>query len=187
MKILVACECYGKVRRAFRALGHDAYSCDLSPSKDGEEIYHLQGDVMNALYDEWDMLIGFPPCTDLSSSGAAWFVGKRADGRQQEAIALFMSLAQANVKKICIENPVGIMSTLYRKPDQIIEPWQFGHDERKMTCLWLKNLPPLKPTLFKPGFESRIHKMPPSKDRGILRSETYQGIADAMADQWGRN
>ena len=135
---------------------------------------------------EWDMIIAFPPCTHLAVSGARWFEEKRKDGRQQEAIYLFMHLAFAQCPRIAIENPVGIMSTVWRKPDQIIQPWQFGHGETKATCLWLRGLPLLQPTNIVEGREQRIWKMPPGKDRGKLRSKTYQGIADAMAEQWGK-
>lgn len=183
MKILIACEYSGKVRDAFIAKGHDAISCDILPTeKPGP---HYAGDVRDILSDNWDMLIGFPPCTHLASSGARWFKEKQADGRQQEGIDFFMLLADANIPRICLENPVGVMSTHYRKPDQIIQPWQFGHGETKATCLWLKGLPNLVPTNIVEGREPRMWKLPPSKDRAKIRSETYQGIADAMADQWG--
>ena len=184
MNVLIACEFSGIVREAFKGRGHYAMSCDLLPTeKDG---LHYGGDVLNIFDDYvWDMMIAFPPCTHLAVSGARWFKDKKADGRQQEAIDFFMLLANAPIPKIAIENPVGIMSTEWRKPDQIIQPWQFGHGETKATCLWLKNLPELYPTNIVNGRESRIHKMSPSEDRSKLRSITYQGIADAMADQWG--
>jgi len=183
MKILVACEYSGKVRDAFTARGHDVMSCDLLPTeKPGN---HYTGSVFDILNDGWDMLIGFPPCTHLASSGARWFKEKQADGRQQAGIDFFMVLANADIPKIALENPIGIMSSKYRKPDQIIQPWQFGHGETKATCLWLKGLPLLNPTDIVEGREQRMWKMPPSKDRAKLRSETYQGIADAMAAQWG--
>jgi hypothetical protein len=191
MSILVACEFSGIVRDAFRKKGHDTISCDLLPSKkpspDGWDC-HYRGDVLELLNDPqyaFDMMIAFPPCTHLAVSGARWFKEKKIDGRQQAGIDFFMSLVNAPVEKIAIENPIGIMSTHYRKPDQIIHPWQFGHGETKATCLWLKNLPKLQPTNIVKGRENRIHRMPPSKDRGQLRSITYQGIADAMAEQWG--
>lgn len=133
----------------------------------------------------WDMLIAFPPCTHLAVSGARHFEAKRKDGRQKSAIDFFMALIHADIPMIAVENPIGIMSTVYRKPDQIIQPWQFGHGETKATCLWLKNLPKLRPTKIVSGREARIHKMPPSKDRWKLRSKTYSGIAMAMASQWG--
>lgn len=183
MRILIACEYSGKVRDAFISRGHEAVSCDiLETEKPGP---HYKGNVRDILNDGWDMLIGFPPCTHLASSGARWFKEKQADGRQQEGIDFFMLLANANIPRICLENPVGIMSTQYRKPDQIIQPWQFGHGETKATCLWLKGLPNLVPTNIVEGREPRMWKLPPSKDRAKIRSETYQGIADAMADQWG--
>lgn len=181
MKVLIGCEFSGVVREAFRRRGHDAWSCDLLPS-DG---CHIQGDVLGLLDVGWDLFIAHPPCTDLAVSGARWFPAKRASGEQQRSIEFFLALANTDIPKIAVENPIGIMSTIYRKPDQIIQPWQFGHGETKATCLWLKNLPPLRPTQVVDGRDARIHKMPPSPDRGRLRSITYQGIADAMAQQWG--
>ena len=183
MKILVACEYSGKVRDAFIRAGHDAVSCDILPTeKPGP---HHQGSVLDILDDGWDMMIAFPPCTHLASSGARWFAEKRADGRQQEGSDFFMRMINAPIERIAVENPIGIMSRTYRKPDQIIQPWQYGHGETKATCLWLKNLPLLQPTCVVEGREPRMWKLPPSKDRAKLRSETYQGIADAMALQWG--
>lgn len=182
MKVLVACECFGKVKNAFRAKGHDAWSCDLMHDESSSK-YHIRGDVLKVLNNSWDMLIAFPPCTDLAVSGARWFEGKRME--QGRAIWFFAQLALSPIERICIENPIGIMSTIWRKPDQIIQPWQFGHGETKATCLWLKNLPKLTPTNIVEGREPRIHKMPPSKDRGKLRSITYDGYAQAMAEQWG--
>lgn len=185
MRILIACEFSGVVRRAFRKRGHESWSCDLLPSDDNSE-FHFTQDIDDMLrHKGWDMMIAFPPCTHLAVSGARHFEAKRKDGRQQEAINFFMKLINTDIPKIAVENPIGIMSTVYRKPDQIIQPWQFGHGETKATCLWLKNLPELKPTKIVSGRESRIHRLPPSKDRWKLRSITYQGIADAMADQWG--
>ena len=175
MKVLIGCEYSGKVRRAFRGIGHDAWSCDLLPSSDGSE-FHIRGDVIARLADGWDMLIAFPPCTHLASSGARWFKEKRADGRQQQGIDFFMALALSSIPRIAIENPIGIMSTVYRKPDQIIQPWQFGHGETKATCLWLKDLPKLEPTNVVEGREQRIWRMAPSKDRAHKRSETYEGM-----------
>lgn len=183
MRILVACEYSGKVRDAFAARGHHAVSCDLLPTERPGPHYH--GSVLDILDNSWDMLIGFPPCTHLASSGARWFGQKRADGRQQQGIDFFMALANANIPKIAIENPVGIMSSVFRKLDQIIQPWQFGHGETKATCLWLKNLPKLVPTDIVSGREQRIWRMGPSADRAKVRSETYDGIARAMAEQWG--
>ena len=184
MRVLVACEYSGKVREAFRKLGHDAWSCDLLPADDNSP-YHIQGDVLEILNDGWDLMIAHPPCTDLAVSGARHFAAKIADGRQQAALDFVQALLDAPIDKIALENPVSVISSKIRKPDCIIQPWQFGHGETKKTCLWLKNLPKLEPTNIVEGRENRIWKMPPSKDRWKLRSETYQGIADAMANQWG--
>jgi hypothetical protein len=184
MKVLVACEYSGIVRDAFIALGHDAMSCDLLPTeKPGP---HYQGDIFDVIDYPWDIGIFHPPCTDLSVSGARHFVAKRMDGRQQASVAFFMRLvrASAHIPGTGFENPVCIMSSLYRKPDQIIQPWQFGHGETKSTCLWLKGLPLLQPTNIVSGRDDRIHKMPPSPDRWKERSKTYQGVADAFAAQW---
>ena len=183
MKVLIACEFSGIVREAFARLGHDAWSCDLLPTEIPGK--HYQGDVMDILCEDWDLMIAHPPCTDLASSGARWFPKKRADGRQLRSIDFFMTLVIASIPKIAIENPIGIMSSFYHKPDQIIQPWQFGHGETKATCLWLKNLPPLQPTNIVDGRETRIHRMPPGPDRWKERSRTYTGIAEAMAEQWG--
>lgn len=183
MRILIACEESQEVCKAFRARGHEAYSCDLLPCSGGHPEWHIQGDAIDVLTrDYWGLKIGFPPCDHLAVSGARWFEGKRRDGRQQKGIEFFLRMAE-----LCdaIENPIGIMSTIYRKPDQIIQPWQFGHGETKATCLWLKNLPLLKPTNIVDGREQRIWKLPPSADRAKLRSKTFSGIAAAMADQWG--
>lgn len=183
MRVLVACEFSGIVRDAFIARGHDAMSCDMLPSdRPGP---HYQADVRDVLHGCWDLMIAHPPCTDLSVSGARHFEAKRMDGRQARSVAFFMEMIRAPIPRIAVENPVSIMSRLYRSPDQIVQPWQFGHGETKTTCLWLKNLPRLKPTNEVEGRASRIHRMSPSPDRSKLRSETYQGIADAMADQWG--
>ena len=183
MRVLVACEYSGRVRDAFINGGHDAMSCDLLPTDSPGPHYH--GSVMDVLNDGWDLMIAHPPRTHLAGSGARHFAEKRADGRQQEAIDFFLALARAPIPRIAIENPVCIMSSVWRKPDQTIQPWQYGHGETKATCLWLKNLPHLVPTNIVSGRDARIHKMPPSADRWKLRSQTYQGIADAMADQWG--
>lgn len=183
MKVLIACEYSGRVRDAFIRNGHDAMSCDLLPTDAPGP--HYQGDVFDVINDGWDLMIGHPPCTDLAVSGARHFAAKRADGRQQKSIEFFMALANAPIERIAIENPICIMSSEWRKPDQIIQPWMFGHGETKATCLWLKNLPKLLPTEIVSGREPRIHKMPPSFDRWKKRSETYLGIAQAMADQWG--
>ena len=182
MKVLIACEYSGAVRDAFIALGHDAMSCDLLPTDAPGP--HYQGDVRDVLDYPWDLMIAHPPCTHLSVSGARHFVEKRKDGRQQSAVAFFMMLARANIPRIAIENPICVMSNFWRKPDQIIQPWQFGHGETKATALWLKCLPPLYPTNIVPGREARIHRMPPSADRWKLRSATYAGIAKAMSQQW---
>lgn len=185
MKVLVACEYSGAVRRAFRDCGHDAWSCDLLPAEDESE-HHFKCDVLSVFaHTEWDLLIAHPPCTHLAVSGARWFPAKRADGSQQAAIDFFMALVNAPVHRIAVENPVCIMSRLYRKPDQIIQPWQFGHGEVKATCLWLKNLPMLTPTNIVEGREARVHKMAPGPDRWKKRSRTLTGIANAMAQQWG--
>jgi len=186
MAILVACEESQAVTIELRKLGHEAYSCDLEECSGGHPEWHIQDDVLKYLDERWDMMIAFPPCTHLAVSGARWFAQKRADGRQQKAIDFFMKLANAPIHRIAIENPISIMSTVWRKPDQIIQPWQFGHGETKATCLWLKNLPLLRPTKIVSGREPRIWKMPPSKDRAKLRSKTYLGIAKAMAEQWGK-
>lgn len=184
MRVIVACEFSGVVREAFRKRGHDAWSCDLLPADDGSK-YHYQEDVWYLLdqSEKWDLMIAHPPCTHLAVSGARWFKEKQKE--QAEAIEFFMSLINAPIDKIAVENPISIMSTRYRKPDQIIQPWQFGHGETKATCLWLKNLPKLKPTNIVEGREARIHKMPPGPDRWKKRSITFQGIADAFAEQWG--
>lgn len=185
MKILVACEYSGAVRDAFRDKGHEAWSCDLLPSEGAYKSHHVCGDIKDLLgyrLQPWDMIIAFPPCTHLSVSGARWFKDKREE--QAEAIEFFMMFANHPCPRIAIENPIGIMSTRYRKPDQIIQPWQFGHGETKATCLWLKGLPKLQPTNIVEGREARIHRMPPGPNRARERSRTYQGIANAMAQQW---
>ena len=184
MKVLVACEYSGKVRDAFLALGHDAMSCDLlSTDVDGP---HYQGDVFDIINDGFDLMIAHPPCTHLAVSGARHFAAKQASGVQQEALQFVQRLLDAPIERIALENPISIISSRIRKPDQIIQPWMFGHGETKSTCLWLKNLPLLTPTNIVEGREARIHKMPPSADRWKKRSETYQGIASAMAQQWGK-
>jgi len=181
MKILVACERFKRVRDAFIAKGHNAWSCDIEPS----EGNHIQDDVLKHLNEDWNMMIAFPPCTDLAVSGARWFIEKQKDGRQQKSIEFFLKIAEADIKKKAIENPIGIMSTIYRKPDQIIQPYMFGHGETKATCLWLFNLPLLVPTDIVDGREQKVWRMPPSTERAAIRGMTYQGIADAMANQWG--
>jgi hypothetical protein len=185
MKILIACEYSGRVRDAFAELGHDAMSCDLLPSDALGK--HYQGDVFDIIHDGWDLMIAHPPCTHLAVSGARHFAAKQASGVQQEALDFVQRLLDAPIPKIALENPISIISSRIRKPDQIIQPWQFGHGETKATCLWLKGLPLLKPTNIVEGREPKVHKMPPSADRWKLRSTTYQGIADAMAQQWGTN
>ena len=184
MRILVACEESQTVTAAFRHLGHEAFSCDILPCSGGHPEWHMQADVARLLGPGWDMLIAFPPCTHLASSGARWFKEKRADGRQQQAVEFFMQIAEAPIFRIAIENPIGIMSTVWRKPDQIIQPWQFGHGETKATCLWLKGLPLLKPTNIVSGRDQRIWRMAPSPERSQQRSKTFVGIAAAMAAQW---
>jgi hypothetical protein len=183
MRVLVGCEFSGVVRDAFNRLGHEAISCDLLPTE--RPGPHYVGDVRDILFACWDLMIAHPPCHDLAVSGARHFQEKRLSGRQAHSIAFFMELTLAPIPRIAIENPVSIMSRLYRKPDQIIQPWQFGHGETKATCLWLKNLPPLRPTTIVEGREERVMALGPSPDRWKLRSITYHGIADAMAKQWG--
>jgi site-specific DNA-cytosine methylase len=181
MKVLVACEFSGTVRDAFIARGHDAMSCDLLPTeKPGP---HHQGSVLDILDHGWDLMIAHPPCTHLAVSGARWFKDKRKE--QEEALVFVRLLLDAPIERIALENPISIISSRIRKPDQIIQPYQFGHGETKATCLWLKGLTKLRPTDMVEGRETRIHKMPPSPDRWKERSRTYQGIANAMADQWG--
>lgn len=184
MRILVACEESQAVTIEMRRLGHEAYSCDILPCSGGHPEWHLQVKAQEMLKMKWDMILAFPPCTNLAVSGARYFAEKIADGRQQASIDFFLAFANANCEKIAIENPIGIMSSKWRKPDQIIQPWQFGHSETKATCLWLRGLPPLEPTDIVDGREQRIWKMPPSADRAKLRSKTYSGIARAMAEQW---
>lgn len=190
MRVLVACEYSGRVRDAFIAKGHEAMSCDLLPTE--KRGPHYQGDVRDVMDYPWDLMIAHPPCTDLSVSGAAWFEKKRMNGSQQMGASFFMMLAKSDIPRIAIENPICIMSRLWRKPDQIVQPWMFGHMEQKATCLWLKNLPVLYPTNdvkaqmmeLPKNKRERLHYLPPSQDRWKLRSETFQGIADAMAEQW---
>jgi site-specific DNA-cytosine methylase len=181
MRVLIACEFSATVRDAFRARGHDAWSCDLLPCE-GNPAWHYQGDVADVIDDGWDMMIAHPPCTHLAVSGARWF--KEKQGEQARALAFVQALLNAEISRIALENPVSIISSRIRKPDQIIQPWQFGHGETKATCLWLKGLPLLKPTKIVDGRAARVHKMPPGPDRWKERSRTYQGIADAMAEQW---
>jgi len=182
-RVLIGCEFSGRVRNAFRAAGHQAYSCDLLPAEDGS-AYHIEGDVLKVLeFDgRWDLLIAHPPCTHLAVSGARWFKDKQRE--QTEALEFVRALLDAPVPKICVENPISIISSKIRKPDQIIQPWQHGHGETKATCLWLKGLPKLVPTEIVPGREARVHRLPPGPDRWKERSRTLPGIAKAMAEQW---
>ena len=181
MRILIACEYSGTVRDAFAARGHDAWSCDLLPT---ERLgNHIHGDVLQHLHRNWDMMIAHPPCTHLAVSGARWFKDKLHE--QADALDFVRRLLDAPIPRIAIENPISIISSRIRKPDQIIQPWQFGHGETKATCLWLKDLPLLTPTNIVEGREARIHKMPPGPDRWKERSRTFEGIAQAMAQQWG--
>jgi site-specific DNA-cytosine methylase len=183
MRVLVACEYSATVRDAFRAKGFDAWSCDLLPTE-GDPRWHYEHDALEIAHGEpWDLMIAHPPCTHLAVSGARWFKDKQVE--QAEALEFVRALLDAPIPHIALENPVSIISSRIRKPDQVIQPWQFGHGETKATCLWLKNLPKLQPTNVVEGREARVHKMPPSADRWKERSRTYQGIADAMAEQWG--
>ena len=186
MKVLIACEYSGVVRDAFLRGGHEAMSCDILETESPGP--HYKGDLFDVIDYPWDLAIFHPPCTHLSVSGSRHFAEKKMDGRQQAAVSFFMRIVRqsAHIPKVAIENPVCIMSSLYRKPDQIIQPWQFGHGETKATCLWLKGLPLLTPTEIVEGREARIHRMPPSADRWKERSRTFQGVADAMAGQWGK-
>ena len=197
MRVLVACEESQTVTKAFRAIGHNAFSCDLLPASGGHPEWHLRADVRDVLACAlpWDMLIGFPPCDHLAVSGARWFPEKVADGRQQAGIDLFLALAHADVPRVAIENPVGIMSTVWRKPDQIVQPWYYGDEATKTTCLWLRNLPPLFATkvvgrgviqVVKSGRRlPEWYSNAPRKTRKIVRSRTFPGLAAAMAEQWG--
>jgi len=181
MRVLVACEFSGTVRDAFAARGHDAWSCDLLPSE--TEGQHIQGDVLAVLDQGWDLMVAHPPCTHLAVSGARWFKDKQVE--QAEALDFVRALLDAPIPRIALENPVSVISTKVRKPDQIIQPWQFGHGETKATCLWLKGLPKLAPTDVVDGRDAKVHRMPPSENRWRERSRTYGGIAAAMAEQWG--
>ena len=206
MKILVACEESQAVTIELRKLGHEAYSCDIEPCSGGHPEWHLQQDVIPLLKQHWDMIIAFPPCTHLSNAGAAYWKEKQADGRQQNAIDFFMMFADCGCNKVAIENPIGIMSNKYRKPDQIIQPWMFGDTASKRTCLWLKGLEKLAPTnivdkgefyrIKTPAKNGGTYSVPmwyqklsglPSEERSKMRSKTFPGIAKAMAEQWGLN
>jgi len=182
LRVLVACEFSGRVRDAFVDQGHDAWSCDLLPTE--QPGNHLQCDVFEIIGNGWDLMVAHPPCTHLAASGARWFKDKAKE--QKEALDFVELLLNAPVPMIALENPIGIISSQICEPDQIIQPWQFGHGETKATCLWLKNLWPLKPTKIVEGRDSRIHRMPPGEDRWKNRSRTYTGIAEAMAGQWGK-
>lgn len=205
MRVLVACEFSGIVREAFAKRGHDAWSCDLLPTEIPGN--HIQGDVLDILDDGWDLMIAHPPCTHLAISGARWFAEKRKDGRMQQGYEFFMGMINAPINKIAVENPIGVLSKMYRKPDQIIQPFWFGDSVQKATCLWLKNLPPLEKTnvvdrgmiyvdprgnkhggahtmLGKKAY-SPLMLLPRSEKRWMIRSRTFPGIANAMAEQWG--
>lgn len=192
MKILVGCELTGAVRDAFRTRGHDAWSCDLLGPEEYPHIFakqqfpsfHLKGDLRDYLSQSWDMLIVHPPCTHLASSGARWF-REKPKHLQKEALDFVRMLMELPISRICIENPVGVISTKIRKPDQIIQPWQFGHPVTKTTCLWLKRLPYLRPTNITVGRNDTIKRVADKKDRWLIRAKTYRGIAEAMAEQWG--
>lgn len=185
MKVLVACEYSGRVRDAFLALGHEALSCDLLPTDVPGP--HYQGDLFDVIDYPWDLAIVHIPCTDSSVSGARHFEAKKMDGRFYASNALWLNAwrRSAHIPRVCFEHPVSVISSLFRKPDQVVQPWMFGHGETKATCLWLRGLPLLHPTNVVEGRENRIHRLPPSADRWKLRSETFPGIASAMADQWG--
>jgi hypothetical protein len=184
VRVLVACEFSGVVREAFRRRGHDAWSCDLLPAEDGSK-FHYQDDCLQVIRTfDWDLMIAHPPCTFLAVSGARWFAERQKE--QRSAIKFVRSLASADIPRIAIENPIGVLSTKWRKPDQIIQPWMFGHGETKATCLWLKGLPLLVATKVVEGRHGRVWREAPSPERWKNRSRTYQGIADAMAEQWGK-
>lgn len=207
MKVLVACEESQEVCKAFRVLGHEAYSCDIQDCSGGHPEWHIKGDALEVIKQKWDLIIAHPPCTDLAVSGARWFKEKQADGRQQKSIDFFMEFINADCPRIAVENPVCIMSTIYRKPDQIIQPYEYGHPTKKTTCLWLKGLPKLKPTnIVEPETEEFLYSNGQLKKygKGIgeavyngkilawndpmtakIRSKTFSGIAKAMAEQWG--
>jgi hypothetical protein len=198
MRVLVACEESQAVCIAFRERGHEAYSCDILPCSGGHPEWHIIDDVLSHLNDGWDMMIAFPPCTHLACSGAAWFEQKRKDGRQQGGVKFFLEFTRTNIPKWAIENPIGIMSSEYKKPNQIIQPWQFGDSFSKSTCLWLHGIPILFPTKIvdkgkyiqyesgrrMPEWYAGLYKLKP-KERAKMRSKTFPGIAKAMAEQWG--
>lgn len=182
MRVLVACEFSGIVREAFSRQGHDAWSCDIINSEDNSNR-HMTGDVLGVLKEGWDLMIAHPPCTFLASSGARWFAKRPT--QQVHALAFVKAIAEAPIQRIAIENPIGVLSTKWRKPDQIIQPWMFGHGETKATCLWLKGLPRLVATNVVSGRIPRVHHASPGPDRWKERSRTLWGIAEAMAEQWG--
>ncbi len=182
MRVLVACEYSGRVRDAFRCHGHFAMSCDLLECEADSE-FHYQGPVQDIINDGWDLMVAHPPCTHLAVSGSRHF--HRKQRQQAEALDFVRFLMNSPIERWCIENPVSIISSAIRPPDQIIQPWEYGHGETKATCLWLKNLPKLRPTKCVEGREARIHMMPPGPDRWKERSRTFTGIAEAMGDQWG--
>lgn len=184
MRVLVCCEESQAIANAYRFFGVEAFSCDLKPCSGNHPEYHIQGDCFDYVFDSWDLIIAHPPCTDLCVSGARWFPAKIADGRQARSIDFFMRFVDLPCPRVCIENPIGIMSTVYRKPDQIIQPWQFGHPETKATCLWLKGLPPLIPTCVVAGRGHSVWRCPPGPERSVIRSKTFPGIASAIALQW---
>jgi hypothetical protein len=181
VRVLIACEFSGIVREAFRRRGHDAWSCDLLPTEIPGP--HYQTWLHNVIDSSFDLMVAFPPCTYLAVSGARWFKDKRNE--QDKAVIFVQNLMAAPIDQIAIENPIGVLSTRWRRPDQIIQPWQFGHGETKSTCLWLKHLPPLIPTKIVEGRMARVHREPPGPDRWKNRSRTYRGVAEAMAEQWG--
>ncbi|MDA3806308.1 MAG: hypothetical protein PF440_00200 [Thiomicrorhabdus sp.] len=195
MKVLIACEESQAVCIEFRKLGHEAFSCDILPTSGSHPELHIQGDVLEQLDKNWDMMIAFPPCTYLTISANKWYkdqperksgtlVGAKRRNARIKAIDFFMKLYNCDIPKIAIENPIGVMSSKFRKPNQVLQPWMFGHGETKATCLWLRNLPNLKPTNIVDGREQRLHRLPKTKDRAKLRSKTFLGIAAAMASQW---
>ena len=196
MKVLVACEESQAVTIAFRELGHEAYSCDIQECSGGHPEWHIQGDVLEVINQGWDLMIAHPPCTYLTVSANKWYkdqpprksgvlVGAERRKAREEAFEFFMKFINSDISRVAVENPIGVVSSLYRKPDQTLQPWQFGHGETKATCLWLKNLPILKPTNVVDGREQRLHKLSPGPDREKQRSKTFPGIAKAMAEQWG--
>ena len=181
MRVLVACEFSGAVREAFRARGHDAWSCDLLETEIPGQ--HIVGDVLGVIGDGWDLMIAHPPCTHLAVSGARWWKDKQQE--QADALEFVRALMAAPIDRIALENPISKISSAIRKPDQIVQPWQFGHGETKATCLWLRGLEPLRPTKVVDGREPKVHRMAPGPNRWRERSRTYAGIAKAMAQQWG--